>query len=200
MSAARRAGRIAVVRETLAITAYSIGDFALALRELRTYRRISGLNDQLPDDGGQRTRSGPAQSGAGTGTFRSPGIAVRSRCRSELAIAMSGARLDLGEPMPPWSSCRFRNSTPIRRTRTARRCSTRTRRCWKTSDVPRRPRQWFDRSERAMAALGTTAPTTERETIEIIEEELEPARDEQEPMPPSTVPSRGRDSTVGRSE
>src|SRR5690606_10336253 len=40
-SAARRAGRIGVVRETLAITAYAIGDFALALRELRAYRRIT---------------------------------------------------------------------------------------------------------------------------------------------------------------
>ena len=47
ISAARRAGRIAVVRETLAITAYATGDFALALRELRTYRRISGSDDQI---------------------------------------------------------------------------------------------------------------------------------------------------------
>src|SRR5690606_19036933 len=47
-SAARRAGRIGVVRETLAITAYATGDFALALRELRTYRRITGRDDQLP--------------------------------------------------------------------------------------------------------------------------------------------------------
>ena len=41
-------GRIAIVRESLAITAYATGDFALALRELRTFRRISGSNDQLP--------------------------------------------------------------------------------------------------------------------------------------------------------
>src|SRR5690606_14206567 len=38
-AASRRAGRIAVVRETVAIAAYATGDFALALRELRTYRR-----------------------------------------------------------------------------------------------------------------------------------------------------------------
>ncbi|MGO2665180.1 hypothetical protein [Mycetocola reblochoni] len=42
LSAGRRAGRVAVVRETLAITAYETGDYALALRELRTFRRISG--------------------------------------------------------------------------------------------------------------------------------------------------------------
>jgi hypothetical protein len=36
-----------VVRETLAITAYLIEISPLALRELRTYRRISGRDDQL---------------------------------------------------------------------------------------------------------------------------------------------------------
>src|SRR5699024_7673884 len=33
LAASKRAGRIGVVRETLGITAYTIGDFALALRE-----------------------------------------------------------------------------------------------------------------------------------------------------------------------
>jgi hypothetical protein len=47
ISASRKAGRIAIVRETLGITAYATGDFALALRELRTYRRISGSNEQI---------------------------------------------------------------------------------------------------------------------------------------------------------
>src|SRR6218665_1537781 len=45
LAAARRAGRIAVVRETLGITAYATGDFGLAVREFRTFRRISGRND-----------------------------------------------------------------------------------------------------------------------------------------------------------
>ena len=48
LAASRRAGRIPVVRETVGITAYLLGDFALALRELRTYRRLSGSNDQVP--------------------------------------------------------------------------------------------------------------------------------------------------------
>ena len=48
LAAGRRAGRIGVVRETVAITAYATGDFALALRELRTYRRLTGRNDELP--------------------------------------------------------------------------------------------------------------------------------------------------------
>ncbi|MGW9629025.1 hypothetical protein [Microbacterium sp. NPDC055521] len=96
LAASRRAGRVAVVRETLAITAYGIGDFALALRELRTYRRISGNDDQIalivdsergvgrPDRALEEGRSVDRASLA-------PAVRV------SLAIAMSGARLDRGE-------------------------------------------------------------------------------------------------------
>ncbi|CCE75893.1 tetratricopeptide repeat protein [Clavibacter nebraskensis] len=95
-SAARRAGRIAVVRESLAITAYAVGDYALALRELRTYRRISGKNDQLalmvdsergqgrPDKALELGRSVPKET-------------LPAADQVALAIAMSGARLDLGQ-------------------------------------------------------------------------------------------------------
>jgi tetratricopeptide (TPR) repeat protein len=113
-SAARRAGRIAVVRESLAITAYAVGDYALALRELRTYRRISGKNDQLalrelrtyrrisgkndqlalmvdsergqgrPDKALELGRSVPKET-------------LPAAEQVALAIAMSGARLDLGQ-------------------------------------------------------------------------------------------------------
>ena len=48
LAASRRAGRLAIVHETLGLTAYASGDFALAIRELQTHRRLSGSNDQLP--------------------------------------------------------------------------------------------------------------------------------------------------------
>lgn len=95
-AAARRAGRIALTRETLAITAYAVGDFALALRELRTYRRISGSNEQLP-------LMVDCERGLGRPTKALElGRSVDRRIlsvptRVELAIAMSGARLDLGQ-------------------------------------------------------------------------------------------------------
>ncbi|WP_237657169.1 hypothetical protein [Agreia sp. COWG] len=96
ISAARRAGRIGVVRETLAITAYATGDYALAIRELRTYRRISGSNEQL---------ALMVDSERGVGRPDRALEVGRSVQRSELsaatqvavAIAMSGARLDLGQ-------------------------------------------------------------------------------------------------------
>lgn len=97
LAASRRAGRIAMVRETLGITAYANGDFALALRELRTYRRISGKDDQIAlmvdsERGvGRPDRALEAGRAVDRSTLATP-------VRVALAIAMSGARLDQGEP------------------------------------------------------------------------------------------------------
>ena len=97
MSASRRAGRIAVVRETLAITAYATGDFPLALRELRTYRRISGSNDQLAlmvdSERGVGRPDRALEVGRAVDRNELP-----TAVQVDLAIAMSGARLDLGQP------------------------------------------------------------------------------------------------------
>lgn len=96
LSAARRAGRIAIVRETLGITAYAIGDFALALRELRTYRRISGSNEQI-------ALMVDAERGVGRpDKALELGRSVERSTLSEatqvaFSIAMSGARLDLDQ-------------------------------------------------------------------------------------------------------
>jgi tetratricopeptide (TPR) repeat protein len=97
LAASRRAGRIAVVRETVAITAYALGDYALALRELRTYRRISGREDQVAlmvdSERGVGRPDRAVELGRSVNRDELPTVA-----RVELAIAMSGARLDLGEP------------------------------------------------------------------------------------------------------
>jgi tetratricopeptide (TPR) repeat protein len=97
LAASRRAGRIAVVRETVAITAYALGDYALALRELRTYRRISGKEDQVAlmvdSERGVGRPDRAVELGRSVDRAELPTVA-----RVELAIAMSGARLDLGDP------------------------------------------------------------------------------------------------------
>ena len=46
-AASRRGGRVGLVREAVGLTAYAAGDFHEALRELRTFRRISGVDDHL---------------------------------------------------------------------------------------------------------------------------------------------------------
>ena len=96
LAASRSAGRIAIVRETVAITAYALGDFALAVRELRTYRRISGRDDQIALLVDSERGVGRADRAleVGRAVDRS---ALTTEARVELAIAMSGARLDLGE-------------------------------------------------------------------------------------------------------
>ena len=97
LSAGRRAGRISVVRETIAITAYQVGDYALTLRELRTYRRISGRDDQLPLMVDSERGLGRPERALELG--RSVDVStLDAQVRVSLAIAMSGARLDLGQP------------------------------------------------------------------------------------------------------
>lgn len=97
LAAAARAGRVAVVRESLAITAYAVGDFALAVRELRTFRRISGSDDQIAllvdSERGMGRPEHALETGRAVDRERLP-----VEAQVGLAIAMSGARLDLGDP------------------------------------------------------------------------------------------------------
>ena len=94
VAASRRAGRIGVVRETLAITAYATGDFALALRELRTFRRITGRDDHLPMMVDSERGVGRPDKALELGRSV-PRASLPVPVQVELAIAMSGARLDL---------------------------------------------------------------------------------------------------------
>jgi hypothetical protein len=97
LAASRKAGRVAVVRESLAITAYAVGDFALALRELRTYRRISGSDDQIAMMVDSERGVGRPDRALEVGrAVDRDSLPIETRV--ELAVAMSGARLDLGDP------------------------------------------------------------------------------------------------------
>ena len=96
MAAVARAGRIGLVHEFAGVTAYNIGDFALALRELLTHRRISGSNDQIAliadcERGMERPERALE---VGRSIDRSK---LKPQQRVDLAIALSGARLDLGQ-------------------------------------------------------------------------------------------------------
>ncbi|MCK8465565.1 hypothetical protein M0722_00010 [Microbacterium sp. KSW4-16] len=96
LAASRRAGRIAIVRETLGITAYATEDFALALRELRTYRRISGKDDQIALMVDSERGIGRSDRALETGRAVDRST-LDTPVRVALAIAMSGARLDQGD-------------------------------------------------------------------------------------------------------
>ncbi|SDL83542.1 hypothetical protein [Arthrobacter sp. ok362] len=96
LAASRRGGRLASVREAVGLTAYGAGHYGEALREFRTYRRISGSNMHLPvmadcerglgrpDRALDMARSDEAKD------LDAPG-------KVELAIVAAGARTDLGQ-------------------------------------------------------------------------------------------------------
>lgn len=169
VSAARRAGRIAVVRETLAITAYSLGDFALALRELRTYRRISGRDDQLPMMVDCERGLGRPERALELGRSV-PRSDLPQEVQVELAISMSGARLDLGQLEAALVELQIPQLDPD----TAFSWSPALFDAYATvlEDLGRRgeAETWFRRSDVASAALAAGADSEDGE-IEVFEED-----------------------------
>ena len=173
ISASRRAGRIGVARETLAITAYAIGDYALALRELRTYRRITGRDDQLPMMVDSERGLGRPDRALELGrSVARASLAVPVQV--ELAIAMSGARLDQGNAAAALEELRIPQLDP----KTAYSWSPALFSAYATvlEDLGQQDEadQWWARADAAAEAFSSP----EEDTIDIVEEELEPG-DEQ---------------------
>ena len=96
LAAVSRAGRIAVVREIVGITAYRVGDYTMALRELLTHRRMTASNDQLPLIVDSERGLGRPAKGLEIGRSVDRN-SLAPQVRVELSIAMSGARLDLAQ-------------------------------------------------------------------------------------------------------
>ncbi len=96
LAASRRGGRLAAVREAVGLTAYAAGHYGEALREFRTFRRISGSNVHLPvmadcERGlGRPDRALDLARGEEAQALDSAG-------QVELAMVVSGARADLGQ-------------------------------------------------------------------------------------------------------
>jgi hypothetical protein len=172
ISAGRRAGRVAVVRETMAITAYRTGDFAGALRELRTYRRISGRNDQLPmmvdcERGlGRPERALELARSVDRSTLE-PAVQV------ELAIAMSGARLDLGSPQAALGELEIPQLDPT----TAYSWSPALYSAYAATleELGRQDEadEWWARVDTAAEALAEAADDDAWETVDVVEETIE---------------------------
>ncbi|WP_344381770.1 hypothetical protein [Georgenia ruanii] len=95
-AAMRRAGRVDVVREALALTAYATGRYAEALRELRTVRRLSGIDAHRPMEADCERGLGRPERALAIVAETEP-AALSEEDTAELAIVASGARADLGE-------------------------------------------------------------------------------------------------------
>lgn len=95
-AASRRAGRVPVVREALGLVHYRRGEWAKALTELRTARRLSGTHHLLPLLADcERGLGRPERALELAATPEARALAAAERV--ELAIVVAGARGDLGQ-------------------------------------------------------------------------------------------------------
>ena len=95
-AARNRAARVAAVREAVGIAAYAAEEWAEALTELRTARRISGSPHTLPLIADcERALGRPAQAAK---LLNDPDVRrLDAETRAELYIVIAGARRDLGQ-------------------------------------------------------------------------------------------------------
>ncbi|MFG6501723.1 hypothetical protein [Microbacterium sp. P05] len=184
LAATRRAGRIAVVRETAAITAYAVGDFALALRELRTYRRISGRDDQIAllvdSERGVGRPDRALEVGRGVDRASLPVGA-----RVELAIAMSGARLDLGETERALQELDIPELDPDRAFEWSPALFAARATVLEELGRDEEAAQWYERADVAADALDTASGAADLEVM-VVEETGEP---DDAPAPAAPAPA-----------
>jgi hypothetical protein len=169
LAAGRRAGRIGVVRETVAITAYATGDFALALRELRTYRRLTGRNDQLPLMVDSERGVGRPDRALELGRSV-PRSELDVPVQVELAIAMSGARLDLEQPEAALTELQIPQLDPERAFAWSPALFDAYATVLEELGHEDEAEQWWQRSDRATIALEQAAIPEGEDTVVIIDE------------------------------
>jgi hypothetical protein len=163
-----------------------MGDFALALRELRTYRRITGKNDQLPlmvD-----SERGVGRPAAALELGRSvPRAKLEVSVQVALAIAMSGARLDLGQAEAALGELQIPQLDPERAFSWSPALFDAYATVLEDLGHTEEAEQWWQRSDRATIALERADLPEGEDTVEIIEEELDPeeAPEPAEPAEPA---------------
>jgi hypothetical protein len=180
-SAASRAGRIAFIRETLGVTAYTAGDYGLALRELLAHRRATASQDQLPlivdsERGLGRPKRAIEEGRAVDRNALEPSVRVN------LAIAMSGARLDLEQNELALAELEIRELDPSKVFEYTIPLF------WAYADTlevlgrDEESKRWATLAERAEQAINPEG-TGETEAISVLEEiEIPLRRDEQEAL------------------
>ena len=173
LAAARRAGRVGVVRETVAITAYATGDFALALRELRTHRRLTGSNDQLPLMVDSERGVGRPDRALELGRSV-PRAELDVAVQVALAIAMSGARLDLGQPEAALTELQIPQLDPDRAFEWSPALFDAYTTVLEELGRDDEAAEWIERSERATDALETSGDPDAGDVVEIVEEDEDP--------------------------
>jgi len=174
ISASRRAGRIPVAREALAATAYRIGDYALALRELRTHRRLSGSQGNIALMVECERALGRPQKALETG-LEVDAKKLSAAQRAQLAIAMSGARLDLAQTQQALFELEIPELDPKRAFDYSPELFAAYAAVLEDLGRDAEAKTWRDRAERAEAALNAQYGASDSlEVVEILEQEAEP--------------------------
>ena len=130
------------MREAVGIAAYHAGEWAEALNELRTARRISGDPRNLAVMADcERALGRPAQA---LRLLSDPGVGrLDPETRAELFIVIAGARRDLGQ-LDAALAVLSRGGLDRDHPRPGRSGSgTPTPTLWRRPDAPRKPRSWF---------------------------------------------------------
>jgi tetratricopeptide (TPR) repeat protein len=112
-AAVRHGGRVDVVREAAGLAAYRTGRFAEALRELRTVRRLNGSSEHLAVMADcERGLGRPERAIALAASPEAEDLDPTTR--AELAMVVSGARLDMGDPDAAIAALSGIGSGPVR--------------------------------------------------------------------------------------
>ena len=96
LAASRRGGRLACVREAVALTAYMAGEYHEALREFRTYRRITGDDTHVAAQLDCERALGRSEKAVQLATEIDMEKLERE-ARVELVMVLSGVHEDLGD-------------------------------------------------------------------------------------------------------
>jgi tetratricopeptide (TPR) repeat protein len=134
------AGRVGAVREAAGLTAYLAGEWAEALSELRTARRITGRSDHLPVLADCERGLGRPERALAVGADAAVAT-LDQAIRVELVIVLAGARRDLAQP----DAAVVLLQDPARRT---------------TAKRPWAPRLWYAYAD-ALLAAGRTEDARE---------------------------------------
>ncbi|MBN6751739.1 hypothetical protein JRG50_05155 [Micrococcus luteus] len=96
LAASRKGGRLSRVREAVALTAYAAGEYADALREFRTYRRMTGDDTHIAAQVDSERALGRTEKALQLAT-EVDATRLDRAARAELAMVVSGIREDAGD-------------------------------------------------------------------------------------------------------
>lgn len=169
LAASRRGGRLAVVREAAGMTAYAAGKYSEALREFRTYRRISGDNAHLPEmvdaERALGRRDKALEMAAEAQVDRLPATS-----RVELAMVVSGIHLDQDNPTAAVKALEIAELNPRRGFSYSPRLFRAYAQALEASGRAQDARKWSNLAARADRALGL-AVEPEPEILDLSDED-----------------------------